>query len=159
MIGTNSAREINQDQGPFIGCCGTYHWCTCCGTDSLFSLLSLCVFWITLKFKKWVWYSLCAYSNLRSSSAIFRYFELYKFIGVLCRCHQKIGINVGCMFCVGSRSNMCALGNSHIEHLVARILPKFVFLAQSWPYRLALFLEVVLLQSLGANHRSTFIVP
>jgi hypothetical protein len=32
------------------------------------------------------------------------------FIGVLCRCHEKVGIYVGCMFGVGSCLRMCALG-------------------------------------------------
>ena len=52
-----------------------------------------------------------------------------------------------------------ASGNLHIEHLVARIIPKFVFLAQSRTYQLFLFLGVVLLRYLGATHHSTFIVP
>jgi hypothetical protein len=160
-VGTNSTREITQEQGPFMGCWETYIplmymlW----HRFYFLSSLSLLVFWIVLKFEKWIRYSLCAYCNLRNSGAIFRYFELYEFIGVLCRCHEKIGIYVGCMFGAGSCWNMCVLGNSHIEHLVARTLPKFVFLAQSWTYQLALFLEVVLLQSLGATHSSTFIVP
>ena len=52
-----------------------------------------------------------------------------------------------------------ACGNSHIEHKVARILPSLFSWPQVEPTNLLLFLGIVLLQSLGATHCSTFIVP
>ena len=56
------------------------------------------------------------------------------FVGVM----EKLGImRVVCLVVVVQTWVRLASENLHIEHLVARILPKFIFLAQSWTYQLA----------------------
>ena len=99
-----------------------------------------------LKLQKLVQYSICAYRNIWSSNAIFRYFEIGEFIGVLC-----------CMFGVGSCFDMCPwlAGICILSTPSLESYPS----SSSWPkvelVTLILFRSVVLLQSLGATHCST----